>query len=180
MTVDSPTADRVRGGLGEISFEEIESRDEMLSLRAELECVSALMQGLRELCDFEVCTLVTAVDHDSAPPAPRFEMIWQLQSVTHSDRVRVHAFLDGHGVGDEAPKAPSVTAIWPGAAYCERECHDMFGVLFEGHEGLKRILLPEAYEHFPLRKDFPHQGIEPDRLYKEWDRTRRQPTGEAS
>jgi NADH:ubiquinone oxidoreductase subunit C len=49
----------------------------------------------------------------------------------------------------------------------------MFGVLFDGHAGLKRLLMPEGYEHFPLRKDFPHQGIEPDRLYRAWDRERR-------
>jgi NADH-quinone oxidoreductase subunit C len=54
----------------------------------------------------------------------------------------------------------------------ERECFDMFGVVFEGHPALKRLLMPEDYDHFPLRKDFPHYGIEPDRLYREWERAR--------
>ena len=49
----------------------------------------------------------------------------------------------------------------------------MFGVRFEGHENLKRLLMPEGYGHFPLRKEFPHQGIEPDRLYRDWERGRR-------
>jgi NADH:ubiquinone oxidoreductase subunit C len=50
----------------------------------------------------------------------------------------------------------------------------MFGIVFTGHAGLKRLLMPEEYDHFPLRKDFPHHGIEPDRLYREWDRKRRE------
>jgi NADH-quinone oxidoreductase subunit C/D len=54
----------------------------------------------------------------------------------------------------------------------ERECWDMFGIRFDGHENLRRLLMPEAYGHHPLRKEFPHQGIEPDRLYREWERER--------
>jgi NADH:ubiquinone oxidoreductase subunit C len=54
----------------------------------------------------------------------------------------------------------------------ERECWDMFGIQFDGHENLRRLLMPEAYGHHPLRKEFPHQGIEPDRLYREWNRER--------
>ena len=68
---------------------------------------------------------------------------------------------------------PTCTDLFPGAAFMERECYDMFGVRFEGHAHLRRLLMPEAYGHHPLRKDFPHQGIEPDRLYREWDRERR-------
>jgi NADH:ubiquinone oxidoreductase subunit C len=49
----------------------------------------------------------------------------------------------------------------------------MFGIRFDGHANLRRLLMPDEYGHHPLRKDFPHQGIEPDRLYREWDRERR-------
>ena len=72
-----------------------------------------------------------------------------------------------------APEAPTCTDLWPGAAYFERECFDLLGVRFTGHAHLKRLLMPEGYDHHPLRKDFPHQGIQPDRLYREWDRERR-------
>jgi len=67
----------------------------------------------------------------------------------------------------------SCTALWPGASYMERECYDMFGIRFEDHPDLKRLLMPDGYGHHPLRKDFPHKGIQPDRLYREWDRERR-------
>jgi NADH-quinone oxidoreductase subunit C len=180
MSAALSTLERLRGGLAGLDFREAPSRDGMPTLCTEPERVPELMGRLRDACGFEMCTLVTALDHDPEPPAPRFEMVWQLRSVQHLDRVRVHAFLAGRGTPDDPPRVPSVTSIWPGAAYSERECYDMFGVLFDGHEGLKRILMPEAYEHFPLRKDFPHAGIEPDRLYKAWDRARRQPTGEPS
>ena len=130
--------------------------------RAEL---GAALAALKERAGFETATFVTAVDR--LPRAPRFELVHQLLSLAHNDRVRVHTALA------EGESAPSCVALWPGAAYMERECFDMFGIRFDGHAGLKRLLMPEDYEHHPLRKDFPHQGIEPDRLYREWDRKRR-------
>jgi len=76
-------------------------------------------------------------------------------------------------VGGDDPRVATCTDLWPGAGFSERECYDMFGVRFEGHPDLRRLLMPEGYGHHPLRKDFPHEGIEPDRLYREWDRERR-------
>jgi NADH-quinone oxidoreductase subunit C len=110
---------------------------------------------------------VTAVDR--FPAEPRFEVLWQLHSVANDERVRLRARVNGAD-----PKVPTIVDLYPGAAFSERECFDMFGVVFEGHRGLKRLLMPEGYDHFPLRKDFPHQGIEPDRLYREWDARRHQ------
>jgi NADH-quinone oxidoreductase subunit C len=129
--------------------------------------VSDVMERLRDRCGFDTSICVTAIDR--FPKDPRFEMCWQFLSVQHNDRVRVHAFVVGRDL-----KVPTITHLWPGAAYGERECFDMFGIVFEGHAGLKRLLMPEGYDHYPLRKDFPHQGIEPDRLYREWDRRRRE------
>jgi NADH-quinone oxidoreductase subunit C len=53
------------------------------------------------------------------------------------------------------PKVPSVVPLWPGAGWLERECYDMFGVVFDGHPDLRRILMPEDFDEWPLRKDFP-------------------------
>jgi NADH-quinone oxidoreductase subunit C len=104
---------------------------------------------------------------DHFPAEPRFELFWQFLSVQHNDRVRICA-----RVSSEHPHVASIGDLYPGAQYSERECYDMFGVVFDGHQshagGLKRLLMPEGYDHFPLRKDFPHQGIEPDKLYNAW------------
>lgn len=169
-------SERLSAALDGHACEWLESRDGMPTLRVELDKSLELLRALRDTCAFEISTFVTAIDHGierEDAGEPRFDLIWQFQSVTHSDRVRVHAWLTG-----EPPTAPSITQLWAGAAYSERECYDMFGIQFEGHEGLKRLLMPEAYDHFPLRKDFPHQGIEPDKLYRAWDRERRQEAGD--
>lgn len=176
-TVTGGTMERIRKGLGALAAEELANCDGIATLRCGIESAREVLQALRATCGFELCTMVTAVDHAETDCAPdqRIDMIWQLQSVEHMDRVRLHSWLPG----EESWSAPSVMDLWPSAAYNERECYDMFGVGFEGHEGLKRILMPEAYDHFPLLKEFPHSGIEPDRLYKAWDRSRRLPAPSA-
>lgn len=178
------TRERLGAALSGLEFAEEESRDGMLTLRAPVGGARALLEALKAKGAFELCTIVTAVDHDEAPkPRPqdtggaRFEVVWQLQSVSANDRVRVKAWLAGEEPGEAGFSAPTVVDLWPGAGYFERECFDMFGVGFDGHDGLKRLLMPEAYEYHPLRKEFPHGGIEPDRLYKAWDKQRRQPSG---
>ncbi len=111
-------------------------------------------------------TLVTAVDHH--PRRPRFEVVWMFLRHAPYARLRLSCQLE-----DDQPAVPTCTHLWPGASFSERECFDMFGVRFEGHPDLRRLLMPDGYGHHPLRKDFPHQGLEPDRLYREWDRERR-------
>jgi NADH:ubiquinone oxidoreductase subunit C len=143
----------------------IEERDGMPTLLVAPERLGELLAILKTDCAFETMVLVTAVDH--SPKEPRFELIHQLLSVQNNERLRLRCPLQG-----DYPTAPSCTAIWPGAAYMERECWDMFGIKFDGHENLRRLLMPEGFGHHPLRKEFPHQGIEPDRLYREWERAR--------
>ena len=157
--------DRIRPAFAGIAVETSVSRDGISVLETAPASVHELVARLRDACGFELCTFVTAVDR--FPAEPRFEVLWQLQSLAHGDRVRLRA-----RVGGARPSVPTIIDLFPGAAFSERECFDMFGVVFEGHAGLKRLLMPEGYDHFPLRKDFPHQGIEPDRLYREWDRRR--------
>lgn len=161
------TIERIQNGLKGLDFQVETARDGTPQIRVQLADVKAIMTRLRDVCGFDSNTFVTAVDRH--PKEPRFDMCWQFLSVQHNDRMRVHALVAG-----PTPHVPTVTDLWPGTAYSERECFDMFGVVFDGHEGLKRLLMPEDYDHFPLRKDFPHQGIEPDRLYREWDRKRRE------
>jgi NADH-quinone oxidoreductase subunit C len=147
-------------------------RDGLPSLEVAREDLPALLLRLRDGAGFDTITFVTGIDHlDDRPGEPRFEVVHQLLSVVSSARVRVRVALRS----DDA-RLPSCIDLWPGAAYMERECFDLFGIVFEGHPGLKRLMMPDEYGYHPLRKDFPHQGIEPDRLYREWDRQRRKGT----
>jgi NADH-quinone oxidoreductase subunit C len=124
-----------------------------------------VLAGLRDRAGFAQCTFVTAVDF--YPREPRFQVTHQLLSLEHNDRVRVHTFVRG----DDA-HVQSCIDLWPGANFSERECFDMFGIRFDGHPDLRRLLMPQGYEHHPLRKEFPHAGIQPDKLYREWDAQR--------
>jgi len=78
----------------------------------------------------------------------RFDLILNLYSFTKNERLRLKVW-----VGENEP-VPSVTCVWAAANWLEREAYDMFGIVFEGHPGLKRILLPEEWQGHPLRKDY--------------------------
>ena len=116
----------------------------------------------REETPCEQLTDLTAVDH--SPRRPRFVLVYHLLSLAANRRLRLLAPLEG-----DHPEADSVTPIWPGADWLEREVWDMFGIRFRGHPDLKRILMPEGYDGHPLRKEFPQLGIDPGRHYREWD-----------
>jgi NADH-quinone oxidoreductase subunit C len=124
---------------------------------------------LHEGARFDAATFATAVDHHPVDAgAARFEVHHQLYSLTDGDRVRVST-----EVAEDDAHVPSCVHLWPGAGFMERECFDMFGIVFDGNPDLRRLLMPDGFDHHPLRKDFPHHGIEPDRLYREWDAARR-------
>ena len=91
---------------------------------------------------------ITAVDW--WPKEPRYEVVYHLAST--NQRLRVKVALDGR-----SPRLPTVQGIWPAAGWLERETWDMFGIVFEEHGDLRRLLMPEDWEGFPLRKDFPVQ-----------------------
>jgi NADH/F420H2 dehydrogenase subunit C len=100
---------------------------------------------------FDFCSDVTATDW---PPRKegRFDVVYCLYSTTHRRRVRVKTI-----VGADQPLA-SVTGVWPAANWLEREVYDMFGVNFTGHPDRRRILMPEDWQGFPQRKDYPLEG----------------------
>jgi len=169
MTTPEQTMERVAAALAELSFEVHESRDGMPSLVLERELLHAALEALKTRAEFRALTMITAIDRYGARlDTPRFEVIHQLQSIEHADRVRLRTRVD-----EDDASVPSCTDLWSGAGYMERECFDLMGIRFPGNPDLRRLLMPEGYGHHPLRKEFPHQGIEPDRLYREWDRARR-------
>jgi len=91
---------------------------------------------------------------DMYTPSKRFGVIYNLLSLKNRHRLRIKIFTE-----EEDPKVPTMTAIWGTANAHERETYDMFGIVFEGHPDLRRMYMPEDFEHYPLRKDFPLMGI---------------------
>ncbi len=102
-------------------------------------------------CPFNFLVDVTCVDWD--PSEPRFEVIYHLLSIPQKERVRLKVRLEG-----STPVLESVTSVWPAANFFEREVFDLFGVRFNGHPYLRRLLMPEDWEGHPLRKDYPVEG----------------------
>lgn len=95
---------------------------------------------------------------DMYRPAGRFEVIYNIYSLKNKEYVRLKVLVD-----EDDPVVDTVSGVWPGANWHERETFDMYGVKFAGHPDLRRMYMPEEYEHYPLRKDFPLMGI-PDSI----------------
>lgn len=107
-----------------------------------------------EACAFEQLCDLTCVDYLNFPKArDRYGVTYSLLSLSRNHRLWVKCF-----VNDPSPEVPSVTGIWAGAEWLEREVWDMFGVRFTDHPDLRRILTWEAFEAHPLRKDYPLRG----------------------
>ena len=102
-------------------------------------------------CAYNYLSDITCVDW--YPAEPRFEVVYHLLSIPKKERVRLKVRLDS-----AAPVVDSLTPVWPGANYFEREVFDLFGIRFSGHPYLVRLLMPEDWEGHPLRKDYPVEG----------------------
>jgi NADH-quinone oxidoreductase subunit C len=127
-------------------------RDEMtvyVQPAAIREACSLLRDGAD--CAFNYISDITCVDW--FPQEPRFEVVYHLLSISKKERVRLKVRLDG-----DSPVVESVTSVWPGANYFEREVFDLFGIRFTGHPYLRRLLMPEDWQGHPLRKDYPVEG----------------------
>ncbi|MHB8571799.1 MAG: NADH-quinone oxidoreductase subunit C [Candidatus Dormibacteria bacterium] len=116
---------------------------------------SGLVAAARSLRDhgYDYLSFITAVDR--FPEEPRLEVVYELRSLRTRDELRLKV-----RVPVTAPRVPSVAALWASANWLEREVYDMFGVVFEDHPDLRRILLPDDYVGHPLRKDSPLGGEE--------------------
>jgi len=104
--------------------------------------------GLR----FELCSSVSAVDYLGTPD--RLHSVYHLTSMTYRRRLRLEV-----SVPVEDPHVPSVTSLYPTADWQERETYDMFGIVYDGHPALTRILMPDDWEGHPQRKDYPLGGV---------------------
>jgi NADH-quinone oxidoreductase subunit C len=104
-----------------------------------------------QLAGYNFLEDVTAVDW--YPVSPRFQVSYHILSHSLRERIRLRVLVE-----DESPSVDSITPVWPSANYYEREVFDLFGVRFDGHPNLRRIMMPEDWQGHPLRKDYPVEG----------------------
>jgi NADH-quinone oxidoreductase subunit C len=154
MTVDELQALPVAAALisaapGAVTGGSHDRQELMLEIAAER--VVSACRYLKAEQNFARLSTITAVDW--YPEEPRFEVVYHLHSPERNERLRLKCRVTG-----ENPEIDSVTAIWRGANWYERETFDLFGIRFRNHPDLRRIMLPEDWEGYPLRKDYPVTG----------------------
>ncbi len=122
-----------------------------LTLEIAPEKIAEVCRWLKDEWQFERLSSVTAVDWPEREP--RFEVVYHLHSIDRNQRVRLKC-----RVGGDAPGIDSVSGVWRGADWYEREVFDLFGIRFRNHPDLRRIMMPDDWEGHPLRKDYPVHG----------------------
>jgi NADH-quinone oxidoreductase subunit C len=151
---------RLRGRLGARVLETHEHRGDHTAVVAR----DGLLEALRFCRDddqlkFDLLMDVTAVDYLKFPgreDGPRFDVVYHLYSVPYNHRVRLKVPVE-----QDAASVPTATGLWPIANWLEREVWDMFGIRFDGHPDLRRLLLYEEFVGHPLRKDYPIDRRQP-------------------
>jgi len=160
---------------------------EMVTVVVPRESIAAVCRFLRDEANlrYDMLAELNGVDYLNFPGAPhRFAVNYGLTSVSNNNRLWLKVFLDptqdttprsqaslvrDEDVverGDPGLKVDSVTPIWPGAEWMEREVYDMYGIIFSGHPDLRRILTWNGYGSYPLRKDYPLRGVGEREDYK--------------
>lgn len=183
QTLDHPALAPLKAAFPGTKLMAKEFRD-MVTLLVPREHLLEVARFLRDDASlkYDMLAEVNAVDYLNYPGAThRFGVNYGLTSVSNNTRLWLKVFLDpeqdtspGHDVrdedviekGDPGLKVDSVTSIWPGAEWMEREVYDMHGIIFVGHPDLRRILTWNGYGSYPLRKDYPLRGIGERENYK--------------
>jgi NADH-quinone oxidoreductase subunit C len=144
---------KIKENLESINFEQSEYRDELtLSFnKKDIVIVCNFLKNDPEL-EFLLCEDITAVDW--AKRKNRFTVVYHIFSLKNKFRLRLKADVD-----EEECSIDSVSTVWRTANWQEREVYDMYGISFNGHPDLRRMYMPEDFEYYPLRKDFPLMGI---------------------
>ncbi len=134
-------------------LEKIEFRDE-LTLIVDKNKIVEICQYLRDDPELLFDMLIDLCGVDRAKRNDRFEVLYNLLSLKNKFRLRLKVRID-----EKDCKVDSITSIYPTANWHERETYDMFGIIFNNHPDLRRMYMPEEFEYYPLRKDFPLLGI---------------------
>ena len=144
---EGPIADGLKQRFGD-SIKECSTYRGQDFVVADLPSVIAIINHLKDEEDFDYLVDITAADYPKREDGKRFDLFWILYSFRQNIRVRVKA------QADEGEKAPTASEAYPTANWLEREVFDMFGIEFEGHPNMTRILMPDEWEGHPLRKDY--------------------------
>ena len=139
-------------GVPDARPEVVSSRDSHATIYVSREALPGVARTLRDRRDLRFEVLADLIAVDFWPREPRFELVYILVSIDHRERLRLKVRLPG----DDA-RIETVSTIWPAANWLEREVWDLFGVVFDGHPDPRRLLMPEDWEGYPLRKDYPVQ-----------------------
>ena len=148
-------------------LESVASADGMPTIYVALDQLVVTCRALRDTPELRFAFMADLLPVDYFPREPRFEIVYLLASLgaagfgETAKRLRVKVRVPGAN-----PAAPSVSSIWPAAAWSEREAFDLFGIHFPDHPDLRRILLPDDWEGYPLRKDYPVQIKQPVKTYE--------------
>ena len=126
--------------------------DRQTTIYAPREALPALARALRDRPELRFALLAELTAIDYLPAVPRFEVVYMLVSIAHGLRLRVKVRLPS----DDA-RVTTVSDVWPAANWLEREVWDLYGIVFDAHPDPRRLLMPEDWEGFPLRKDYPVQ-----------------------
>lgn len=163
ISIVSDPVDKIRDTIPELFEKAVLDHKEFrgeLTLWVKSDYLIEFAQTIRQNPDlkFNYLSDLTAVDHlrEMKEGDPRFEVVYHFFSTKTKRRIRLKVAAWG-----DPPTVPSLTPIWVGADWHERECYDMFGIIFEGHPDLRRILMPDDWEGYPLRKDHPASEQEP-------------------
>ncbi|HSA77835.1 MAG TPA: NADH-quinone oxidoreductase subunit C, partial [Nitrospirota bacterium] len=162
MTQDHPIIDHLTSTFGETVLAVQATRDTIPTLWIDRNKARDVLLHLKTAVDHPYKTLydLTAIDervrsHREGQPESDFTIVYHLLSYGRNEDIRIKVPLKG-----ESPSLPSITALWKSADWYEREAWDMFGVKFDGHPRLKRILMPPTWKGHPLRKDHPARATE--------------------
>jgi len=146
--------DKLKAGNSDWVSEVIEGHGEVTVVVPRASIVDACA-FLKSKHDFDLLADICGADRGPEED-PRFEVNYHLFSTKHYNRLRLKVLLS-----EDDPHVPTVTPLWRTADWHERETFDMFGVIFDGHPDLRRILLPSDFDGHALRKDYPLRGYEP-------------------
>jgi NADH-quinone oxidoreductase subunit C len=154
-------------GLPAARFEMAEALDGMPTVYVPREDLVAACRALRDASELRFAVLLDIAAVDLLPREPRFELIYLLVSPgvagfgDSPKRLRLKVRVPGTD-----PQVPTVSEVWTAANWAEREVFDLFGITFGGHPDLRRILMPEDWEGYPLRRDYPVQIRQPVKTYE--------------